>query len=438
MPPARIDAVMQHPAHVKTVESLPGFISDLRMCQNPGDFVAFQENRLSATLAATQARAVRSRVAKRLRKGQKLPPDAPELPAGAPYDGDAWELELDVYERVIRQLRSIGDALAWRVLGYNRSYILALCRNESPGPMHRDKKGTQHEIEFAAEQWRDHRRFTLLHDLTDCLRIGDATVFHDGDDGWQNIYLHELKSNPNARDRVQDLRLKAAAEATQKFGRLPGDIRARLVDTGVPYATHLPTLADALSLAHQRGIQTMKIPGGRALLAFDFSAARNRWGEEEAARRFESAHSSLLRRARLTTGTRICYSSGGSVARGRLTPPWGIYPLQPAQCAALIADFLVFTVTLRSDSLVEELGKCGMDAGWLLPDGVEPTSPGQPVLELRSNGHRVSMNSAEINRLLLELVDLPTWVRGMDRVLAKGTVGWQPWPVFTNEDQIWV
>ena len=99
---------------------------------------------------------------------------------------------------------------------------------------------------------------------------------------------------------------------------------------------------------------------------------------------------------------------------------------------------LVFTVTLCSDSLVEELGKCGMDAQWLLPDGVEPTSPGQPVLELRSNGHRVSMNSAEINRLLLELVDLSTWARGMDRVLAKGTVGWQPWPVFTNEDQTWI
>ncbi|WP_280892748.1 hypothetical protein [Streptomyces sp. LBL] len=60
---------MQHPAHVKTVESLPGFISDLRMCQNLGDFVAFQENLLSATLTATQARAERSRVAKRLRKG---------------------------------------------------------------------------------------------------------------------------------------------------------------------------------------------------------------------------------------------------------------------------------------------------------------------------------------------------------------------------------
>lgn len=61
-----------------------------------------------------------------------------------------------------------------------------------------------------------------------------------------------------------------------------------------------------------------------------------------------------------------------------MAPPWRIYPLQPAQCAGLIADVLVFTVTLSSDNFVEELRKQGLDAQWVLPSGVE-MAPDQPV-----------------------------------------------------------
>ena len=55
-----------------------------------------------------------------------------------------------------------------------------------------------------------------------------------------------------------------------------------------------------------------------------------------------------------------------------LTPPWGIYPLPPAECAGLITDLLVFTVTLSSENLIEELRGAGVDAYWILPDGAEP------------------------------------------------------------------
>jgi adenylosuccinate lyase len=40
-----------------------------------------------------------------------------------------------VFERVWRQLKSIGDALAWRAFGYDHPVIVALSRNQSAGPM---------------------------------------------------------------------------------------------------------------------------------------------------------------------------------------------------------------------------------------------------------------------------------------------------------------
>ena len=137
------------------------------------------------------------------------------------------------------------------------------------------------------------------------------------------------------------------------------------------------------------------------------------------------------------TGQKICFGSGDSAARNTMAPPWGIYPLQPAQCAGLIGDVLVFTVTLSSDNFIEELGKQGLDAQWVLPSGAE-MGPAQPVVTIQGHGRQVTMARAGLEQLMLELTDLQSWARGMDQLLQKGAAGWQPWPYFTEEHKVWV
>lgn len=432
----RLDALIKHPFHRETGERLVSLIRDLRQCHVPEDFVAFQEQLLVATLAASEARAQRSRVIKRLRKGERLPADAPELVVGDQHDIEDWRLESDVLERVGRQLRSIGDAMAWRAFAYDRRYILALRRNESPGPMTISKEGTRHEIQFAQEQWSEHRRFAMLHDLTDCLRIGDATVFdHADEDGEREILLYELKTNPRRRESAQLIRTRMAADALHTNGPLPGHEKAHLFATGVPYKAHLDVLRDAFAFAHRDGLKTMRVPGQRGLVAMDIAAAGKKWAMPEATRRFKSDYAALLRRTRLT-GQRVCFSSGDQASRNTLLPPWGIYPLQPAECAGLIADVLVFTVTTSSDGFIEEVRKAGLDARWVLPEGRE-MGPDEGVVEIEGYGQRTTMTRWEIERLLLELTDLPTWAEGIKQLLRRGPAGWQPWPHFPDEHLIW-
>ena len=82
MPTDRLDALIKHPFHRENGERLVGFIKDLRECHSAEDFVTFQRELLTATLAVNLARAERSRVIKRLRKRESLPVDAPELKKG--------------------------------------------------------------------------------------------------------------------------------------------------------------------------------------------------------------------------------------------------------------------------------------------------------------------------------------------------------------------
>ena len=48
---------------------------------------------------------------------------------------EAWQLEHDVCERVARQYRCVGGALAWRVFGFQRRHVIARCLNGPPGVM---------------------------------------------------------------------------------------------------------------------------------------------------------------------------------------------------------------------------------------------------------------------------------------------------------------
>jgi hypothetical protein len=91
---------------------------------------------LDLRLAVDSDRNGFSQAVKRMRAGKPPQPGAPEPQSGLdPRQPETWRLERDVCERVARQLRCVGDALAWRVFGFQRRYILALCRNDPPGVM---------------------------------------------------------------------------------------------------------------------------------------------------------------------------------------------------------------------------------------------------------------------------------------------------------------
>jgi hypothetical protein len=91
---------------------------------------------------------------------------------------ETWQFEREMCERVARQFRCVGDALAWRVFGFERRNILALCQNDPPG-VWAGKAGALAELDAVGEAYRQDGQFAILHDMTNCLRIGDMTIFRN-------------------------------------------------------------------------------------------------------------------------------------------------------------------------------------------------------------------------------------------------------------------
>ncbi len=127
------------------------------------------------------------------------------------------EIAKEIYQVGTFLHRYIADGIAWRALGYHRSLIRALGAKE-PTPAIPDIDQIE-QIRWILRGVRKlgHTWLPLLHDLTNCLRTADLSIFRDH----QLIQIAELKirkrMNPgekwdpegtprNSRERRQEIR----------------------------------------------------------------------------------------------------------------------------------------------------------------------------------------------------------------------------------------
>ncbi|WP_319595627.1 hypothetical protein [Streptomyces sp. ID05-04B] len=448
------DDMMVHPRHQAMQPVLAQFIQQLRECDTVEVGVEFQRDLLDRLLEVEKDRAGFKRAAKRIRSGKGPHPEAPEPQSGRDLaDAATWQFEQDVCDRLARQLRSVGDALAWRVFGFHRPFILALCRNQSPGLMH-GKVGLQAEREHVERAFKEDGAFALLHDLTNCLRIGDITVW----DGKHPPRTEEIKTNPNNTKSAQLRRINQARAAVLDGGPLPGDNASELLyDLNLPLRTHLDVLREALERAATEGIYATDVPGSRILFVVDqYGCAQQGLSSEQFNERLQRTVGTALQRAGIGAGREdhnISATSLDSAARDPLRVPWANYPLHPVACARLIGDYAMATVETSGPLLTRLLQVAGLDARWVRPPGKGNPQRGEVIMEIHQQeqlravalpggltmtpGWTLQMRQSELDRYLIELLRPGSWVAGIKHVLAARQVG-QPWPHYRNEHEIWV
>jgi hypothetical protein len=124
-------------------------------------------------------------------------------------------------------------------------------------------------------------------------------------------------------------------------------------------------------------------------------------------------------------------------ARSPIQPPWAIYPLPPIICANLIVDMAVYFVTVSSLPLLEALRAAGIAAEWVLPPGQKQLQRGDVILRAYKGFRGMEMKPSDMQRLLLELVDLSTWVETVKELLTRDNIGNHPWPYYRDEHRVW-
>ena len=120
-------------------------------------------------------------------------------------DLEYWEREFKTTKLILNALKDIGDGIAWRVFGYDRSIIYNMCVNNSePGPI-TVNQGLITELHSMGDFSNDQEvKNFVYHGITNFLLISDLTILLDGDE----INFIEIKSGKNSRGKSWRERLE--------------------------------------------------------------------------------------------------------------------------------------------------------------------------------------------------------------------------------------
>ena len=185
------------------------------------------------------------------------------------------------------------------------------------------------------------REASGLHDLTNCLRIGDITEFPP--DGSKLLY--EIKSSPTAKTGPQRRRMNAAVEAVMTGGELPGRPGNRIITPAIRCRTHIRSFVSVITEAQIQGIAGTSISNSRALSACSFPAlARTRAsaGPDQLTADFKTARHNALNKAGIASA--LHHVRVMSPTRNHdFVPsvmPFALFPLSEL-AALLICDYII-------------------------------------------------------------------------------------------------
>ena len=410
--PALVEKTLFHELQLHTAYHLEELIGSVRALKTAEDCMSLQ-NELAVRLF--QIEEIEHSATQRLRRAYDVDVRAEQFAAG----------------RASRQLRTIGDSLAWMVTGGDRRAITALSQNDGPGRIFgKGETGLEAELRAVNAFWGQ-GHFSLLHDVTNCLRIDDITVCHrlhrhdlraDHACPEDEFGLTEVKANRRARQsRAQRERHEAALAAINHSAdvRTAGGLRKQFRWTG-GYQNHDEALARVLDGAMADGVAGEIIEDGWVVTAVRFVD----WPKDTSALdiigRWEALRDNLLRNARMHDLPTYRLQTGDAAGRMLRCVPYALFPMAPRTTAWLTSDWLVFDSTLSIPYLESRLQAAGMT--------VERQHPGGLVLLASVNGHAIQLHRASVEHALAELVKID--------VLASALSAWAREPGFVGDGEL--
>jgi hypothetical protein len=354
-----------------------------------------------------------------------------------------WADDERLWYRIDRQYRSVGDALAWKRLRFDRRFILAYSRNAEPGPLVARPDGVAAEIKEVGRLWREQRQLALMHDLTNCLRTGDLTVF-----GSTGPNVEEVKASGRKPRPQQIRRLNDALDFLSGRGPLRDPTVGEMweFESSVQLRARFPDLARALQLADLHAASSVVVRQGWVL---DCTVGARRRPEprelpvNEGLARFDAqkkkayAHAGLDKADQHLLRCRRLDDLGVSPA---LAPPT-IFPLEPWMCAMLTCDLAAYLSVMSWNLIADAFRAEGFTVTMPQRLADERMLRGtDPVLVARRGPARLTIDAQVYSHVALELVEPERYAAAMREAVDEGArrgVTTQGILSFANERAVW-
>lgn len=370
------------------------------------------------------------------------------------------EIENKFYHRLGHQYRTVGDALAWQLYAFQALPIYALGRNQFPGYRTRFKKsGLEKEREKIDTLWKDQQAFALHHDCTNCLRIGDLSIFYPDRLSLPEVY--EVKVDGRETPSGQKKRMRMAEDlASRHFSAEHKDFDIlhklhthQLLDK--IEQTNLGLLWEALSQAKENHIG-FSANSYIAVTALDLSRCKADQWREVYSQWNETTTKFLYPDSWPICCTDELFSNSiERMARPNVGVPYTIYPFGSDYAAALVTGMISVHYRLNTDAIACTLRDAGFEAECLLGkwrqsgEGL-PRKSKPPYFRVRRGDVSMTLGDLPIHQMWFEGLRLEDFVTSLisyfdeqvwnvvtttKHIIGKRTL--QLFSTYTNMEHIW-
>lgn len=402
--------LLEHPSHRDVAHALAELLVHLRSSKGVDGLFPVQEHLLKHILEAEELKLLAQKRYRQTGKGR---------------------LDVDFWHASVSQLRSIGDAIAWRFLGYRRKTVLFLGRNRHAGYLF-GKTGTAAEWQACQDYWQRGEP-CLLTGLTKSITETDLLVWQGSD-----LRLREVKSGNAKIKRRQASRLD---EATYGLTVEPSfvdseGIKHVVIESAVPLRTHWSEASKAVDRALKQSMAYW-VPNPGVAVQF-YAPFRGRPGATDADRDAQMATEMRKHGGRLGGGGDWIPGNGSwwAFVRSDLAPI-SVLPLAPEHVAALLSGDVFFNYMVSVDYLAECLNSVGIPAEVARWSNVVTRRP--HVLEWHTDKRMGAVHPEEAHVLGIELIEPMSWARGMAEFwsLRMETGMYTSHTCYENEAAVW-
>lgn len=464
------DDILIHPIHKQYYREVQSLVAHLRLSKTPEQLYGMQKRLLSAIQRVeelqqqreNQISGINARRKDVVARGNKV---------GSPNKAQLWELErqkekysreVEIYKQIRRELRSVGDGLLWKAVGYNRGYITSV--SDAPGEGNRhlsDSEGLEAELNLVEKHFKAKKSLAILHDLTNVGRVGDLTLIRPNlERSPQVLEVKRSRSHHNQRIHRQKERLQKARRFVQGLPVSSEDGRTKLLRViDAPLEHHLKKYAEVLFEAGTKGAAGALVEDYLGIIAF--YTLHTRWDflyEIEDEKTHERLSDEVFRT--LHKPIRGMFSNKDSLVSywdsmekeftlmdNRTSgAPFSIYPFHPEMAAALICGYMRLFVYCNLSKLTRRFQNEGFQVNIehesinseQVFSRIQLSRP--KVFRDRSQGElRFSLGKTLMQQVLGEGMGFRTLVDNVVKPGFKGQVEeYSPTDLaFTNEKTIW-
>jgi hypothetical protein len=343
-------------------------IRRLQAARSPDDYMELQLKLIGRARARQQMadelrgekRRLRADLAQLVNQEPKPLSDMKELQ----HQLDVRDRQRQVSEALRWILTWIGDAMAWKLLGFDRGAITILGQGNRVARF-ADPGGFDAEVVAMEKEWKA-GRLAIHNDLTSCLRTGDLTVV---DQQERSVSIVEVKlSKELGPDSPQMKRMEDATTLINQ-GRIErsGAPPLNIHRIQLPYRTYLANLRDLVARAQREGYAAAKA-GGCQLVEVLRPDVIMRPGIGLSEHEAKARQAKARENTRWFDGNTRTFQWSWAIRRMRdrrysfsALAPLPLLPLDPEEVTDLVMGYMNVIVTLNADCVAKAFVMKGLN-----------------------------------------------------------------------------